>query len=401
MGRAYWKLWTASTVLNTGGGVASIAFPLIAAGLTRDPALIAGLTFAFTAPWLLFGLVAGAIVDRLDRRRTMVAVSMARVAIVTALAAAVATDHATLALLYATAFLLGAGETLFDNAAQAILPAVVPRERLEDANSRLAAAERVTNEFVGPPLGGLLYGLTPALPVFVDAAGHATSAAAIASIRGGFRPERTAATLWREIAEGLRWLRRHRLLRTLAAMVAVLGLVDAAWFSILVLYALEVLDVGSVGFAFLLVAGGAGSVAGSVATPRLSRTVGTGRIVIAALVLAAVAQLVLGLTSSPAVAVSMLALSGFAFAIWNVVNVSLRQELAPDRLLGRVHSAYRFLGVGATAVGALVGGLVADALTLRAPFLVGVPILLAVGLAALPVVNNRAIAAARVEARSG
>lgn len=378
MSRSYWKLWTASTISNLGGGVAGTAFPLLAASLTHDPKDVAGLTVAFTLPWLLFGLMAGALVDRLDRRRVMVSVNAVRAVLMGLLAASVFAGEATIPLLYGFAFLLGTGETLFDNAAQSILPAIVPRERLEDANGRLAAAERVTNEFAGPPIGGILFGLAAATPFLVDSSAFVVSVLLVLAIPGSFRAAREAVaptTLLAEIREGLRWLARERTLRAVAASVSVLGLVDSAWFSILVLYALEILDLGSAGFGALLVAGGVGSVIGSIAAARLSRRLGPPAALAGALLLAAASQVALGVTSSVGVAAAMLAVSGVAFGIWNVVAVSLRQALTPDRLLGRVHSSYRFLGIGATALGAVAGGLTADAFGLRAPFLIGAPLL--------------------------
>ena len=120
------KLWTASAVSNLGDGVTLVAGPLLAATLTRDPRLVAGLAVAQRLPWLLFSLVSGALVDRLDRRLLMVRVDAARCAAVGLLGVAVLADAVTLPLLYAVFFALGTAETLFDNASVSILPAVVP-----------------------------------------------------------------------------------------------------------------------------------------------------------------------------------------------------------------------------------------------------------------------------------
>jgi predicted MFS family arabinose efflux permease len=147
------------------------------------------------------------------------------------------------------------------------------------------------------------------------------------------------------------------------------------WFSILVLYSLEILHVGSLGYGLLILAGGVGGVAGALLASRVATPAGLA----GALVAAAATQLVLGVTSSAAVAAGMLALSGGAFGLWSVLATSLRQELTPDRMLGRTSSVYLVLGLGGIAVGGLVGGFVADAFGIRAPFLVGVPLLLATG----------------------
>jgi MFS family permease len=388
MGSGFWRLWAASTISNLGGGMSGAAFALLAAGLTRNPSLVAALTFAFTAPWLLFGLHGGALVDRLDRRRVMVSVNVARAVVVGMLALAVATEDVSLPLLYAVAFLLGASETLYDNAAQSLVPALVPRERLDAANGWLLTAERLTNEFIGPPIGGLLFAVAAWAAIASDAVGWALAAALLFGVRGRFRPSQAEAppraSLTADVREGLVWLWHNPPLRALAATVALLGLVDTAWFAILVLFSIELLDVGPAGYGLLVAAGGLGAIMGSLLAAPLSRAYGRGGALVVSLVVAAAAQTGVGLSSTAVIAGVLLGVSGFAFGVWNVAAVSLRQALAPNWLLGRVHSAYRFLGVGASAVGALAGGVVADAFGLRAPFLIGAPLLVAAALAAGP-----------------
>ncbi|MDP9373173.1 MAG: MFS transporter, partial [Chloroflexota bacterium] len=169
LGPEFRKLWAASAVSNLGDGVALVAAPLLAAALTRDPALVAGLAVAQQLPWLLFALLSGALADRLDRRRAMAAVGAGRAALIGALGIAVLLDHANLPLLYAVFFLLGVGETLFDTTAATVLPAVVPREQLPRANARLSGIATVTNHFIGKPLGGLLFAAAAALPFLLGA----------------------------------------------------------------------------------------------------------------------------------------------------------------------------------------------------------------------------------------
>ena len=190
LGPEYRKLWTASTVSNLGDGVTEVAAPLLAATLTRDPVLVAGLAFAHRLPWLLFTLVSGALVDRLDRRRIMWTADAVRTAMIGLLGLAVYAGLANLPLLYAVFFVLGTAETLFDNASQAILPAVVDREKLEKANGRLFGAQLVANEFAGPPLGGILFAAAAAAPFLLDAGTFAAAAALVLAMRGSFRPVR-------------------------------------------------------------------------------------------------------------------------------------------------------------------------------------------------------------------
>jgi MFS family permease len=211
-GGGFHALWLATASSNLGDGVALVAAPLLAATLTADPAAIAGLTFAQRVPWLLFPLLGGVLADRLDRRRLMVGVACARAALVGALAAALLTGHASLPLLYAVFFLLSSGETLFDTAATTILPALVPREELPRANARLSAALTVTNQFVGPPLGGALFAIAVALPFLAGAGGLAAAALLLLTLRGTFRAPAEArmagAGLLTETLAGFRWLRQ-------------------------------------------------------------------------------------------------------------------------------------------------------------------------------------------------
>ena len=209
---------------------------------------------------MLFSLLSGALVDRLDRRRLMAAVDLFRTVVVGVLGMAVMLGWASLPLMYVAIFLLGTAETLFANASIAIMPAVVPKERLERANGRLFAAELSANEFAGPPIGGALFAAAAALPFLVDAGTFAASAALLLALRGRFRVAAAegpaGTTIAAEIAEGLAWLLRHRLLLVLAIMLGAGNLTFSATFSVLVLLAQDVLGLGSVGYGVLLTAGG-------------------------------------------------------------------------------------------------------------------------------------------------
>src|SRR5581483_6234496 len=227
-GRDYRRLWTAAGISTLGDGVREAALPLLAASLTRNPSVVAAVTVAGRLPWLLFSLVSGALVDRADRKRVMWQVDSGRALVMLALAVAVVFDEATIPVLIVVAFLLGTGETLFDNAAQSFMPSIVARDRLEEANSRLYAVQISSQEFVGPPVGSLLFAAAMAAPFFLDAGSFVVAAALVLGIRSGRRtpaPDgRARSPLRTEIAEGLRWLWRHRLLRTLAIMLGIWNL---------------------------------------------------------------------------------------------------------------------------------------------------------------------------------
>jgi MFS family permease len=395
-------LWTANAVSNLGDGITLVAGPLLAATLTRDPRLVAGLAVAQRLPWLLFALISGALVDRLDRRLLMVRVDAARAVAVGLLGVAVLADAATLPLLYAVFFALGTAETLFDNAAVSILPAVVPREALARANGRLLGAHMVANELVAPPLGGLLFATAAAVPFLLDAGSFAAAGAPVAVTGGQFSAERTEGsaptTLRAEIAEGVRWLVRHRLLRILAVAIALMNLTLSATLSISVLYAQERLGLGSLGYGLLISSMAVGGIAASVVAERLIGWLGPATIMRLGLVIESSTHLVLALARSPLLVGTVFALFGFHAMTWSVISVSLRQELIPARLLGRVNSAYALFGFGSLSLGAVAGGVLAARYGLTAPFWCSFVAMTLLTLACWPILSSRAVAQARAQA---
>jgi MFS family permease len=372
LGPEYRKLWSASTVSNVGDGVTQVAGPLLAASLTRDPVLVAGIAFSQQLPWLLFSLISGALVDRLDRRLVMFAVDAFRTVLLGFLGLAVLLDFVSVPLLYVVFFLMGTAETLFDTASVSILPAVVPPENLQKANGRLFGAQIVSNQMAAPPLGGLLFAVAASVPFFLDAGSFAAASALVLFMSGKFRverPEGTSPTTLRvEISEGLRWLWGNRLLRTLAISLGIMNLTSAATISIFVLFAQERLGLGSVGYGVLLTSIAVGGVAGSLAAERFAGWVGAGTTMRIGLLIEAASTGVIALSREPLVVGAMLALFGFHAIVWNVITISLRQQIIPERLLGRVNSVYRLLGLGGMSVGALLGGVLARGFGLTAPF---------------------------------
>jgi MFS family permease len=402
LGPEFRKLWAANAVSNLGDGVAAVAGPLLAASLTRDPLLVAGLAFAQRLPWLLFSLLSGALVDRLDRRRLMAGVDLACCLLLGLLGIAVLADAATVALLYAVFFALGTAETLFDNAAVSILPAVVPAGSLPRANGRLLGVRMVSEQLAGPPLGGLLFAAAAAVPFLLDAGSFAAAAVLIAALRGRFRVERPAAmpptTLRAEIAEGVRWLWRSRLLRILALALGLMNLTLTATESILVLFAQERLGLGPVGYGTLLSSIAVGGVAASLVADRVVARLGAATTMRVGLLIETSTHLVLALARSPLLVAGILALFGFHAVTWSVTSVSLRQELVPSRLLGRVNSAYAVLAYGGMAVGALAGGLLARRFGLTAPFWCSFAAMALLCLSAWPILSAATVRAARQRA---
>jgi MFS family permease len=370
-------------------------------------------------------------VDRWDRRRVLWITDAYRSMVVGALAIAVVAGWASIPLLGVAGFLLATGGTLFTPAAQSIVPSIVSREpvRLERANGRMAAAQTVGDHLAGPPLGGLLFSLARPAPFLADAVSFAVSAALIATLpgrfapasgrgwerrapahsppgeRGGLGPEAATAArpagLRAEIVEGLGWLGRHRLLRALALMNAIASLAFSAWTAIMVLFAQDRLGLGNIGYGLLWTGVAAGSLLGSVLAAQLGRTLGPRRVLLGSATAFGATTLGIGLSTSPWAAGVLLGVLGLALTVWNVVVVSLRQAIVPDRLVGRVNSAFQLVSLGVMPLGSAVGGALGHTLGLRAPFLAGGVALLAAALLAARIVTTHAIDVARAAERRG
>jgi MFS family permease len=402
LGAPFRRLWAASAVSNLADGVLKVALPLVAVRYTESPALVAGLTFALTLPWLLFALPAGALADRLDRRLAMVGANVARAVLVAALAAvALVPDAGSIAVLYVVAFAVGVTETLYDTSAQSILPQVVPRTALPRANGRLYAAELTTNQFVGPPLGGLLVAAGAALAFGVPGALWALAVVMLLGLPGTYRTVRTTRTTLRaDVAEGLRFLWHDRILRTLAMMVGGINFASNAAFAVFVLYAVgpdSPLGLAEPAYGVLLTATAVGAFAGSFVAERVVGTIGRARS-LALTILGTVAFVgVPAVTTDAWVIGAVSAVGGAGIAVWNVVTLSLRQRITPDALLGRLNACYRLLAWGTLPLGAAVGGLLGELFGLRTVFVVMAAVSGATLLGML-VVDDRAMDAAEAAA---
>jgi len=342
-------------------------------------------TAASYLPWMVLSLPAGALVDRCDRATLMWRAQAVQAAVVAAVAIGVVFRVANIAVLGLAGLLLGSAEVIFSNAAQAVLPTLVPPELLPKANGSQQVSLTVGETFLGPPVGSLLFAAAAALPFALDAASFAGSAALLARlprtelpgtelprtelsgtvISGNRRPK-----IRTQVAEGLCWLYRHRLLRVVAVLLGVFNFGNMMGQAVLVLLATQTLHVGTRGYGLLLAVTAVGSVIGGMVSPVVTRWLGMLPSLIIAGAVDAAVFVGLGLAPDPAVAALMLAGQGFTVTMWNVVTVSLRQQVVPAHLLGRVNSVYRMLGWGLMPLGALAGGFVAHAAGLRAPYVV-------------------------------
>jgi len=318
-------------------------------------------TAAAYLPWLLLSLPAGALVDRHERVGLLWRARAVQAAVAGALAALALTGHAGVAVLAVAVFCLGACAVVADNAAQALLPALVPEALLHKANGHQNAAVTVGRQFVGPPVGGFLSAIAVGLPFVVDACSFAVSAALVAGL-----PRRPLPPAQR--ASGLRWLLRHRLLRLLALLLGVNTFCFQLGMVALVLVAARTPHLGTRGYGLLLAAAACGGVLGGLGNAWLIARIGRLPALVGALALGAPAFGGIAFGPPAWVLGGLLAVAGFATTGWNVVTVSLRQQLVPPGMLGRVNAVYRMVGWGLMPLGAVAGGLVAHRFGVCAPF---------------------------------
>ncbi len=377
------RLWAAAVVSRVGDSLRTAALPLLAVTLTDDPLLVAAVTACGFLPWLLFGLLGGAVADRVDQRRAMWAVDLARGALVAGFALAVALGHASIVLLLVLAFALTSLGTLFDNAASALLPAVVPAEALASANARLLTGQQMAGGILAAPLVPVLLLWGPALPYAVDAATYLLAALLIASLRPAAvdRPPRPAgSTLRAETAEGLRTLWRDGVLRRVCAATTLTNVAVGALIATLVLHVTDWLGAGSGGYAAALTAYAAGAVAGGLVARKPAERLGRIRAVLLAGAVQTAALLALGAVRELWALLPALAVFGLMGMVWNVQQTTLLQERTPAATLGRTSAAFRTLAIAGAPLGALLGGAAAT----WAP---NAPALLAAGLFGLATVS--------------
>jgi MFS family permease len=361
------SLLIASGISGIGDGLRQAAIPLLAASLTRSPSAVAAVAAAQTLSWLFFSLPAGALIDRWDRRRTILAVNVTRGLLMLALSALVLSGSASLPLLAVLAFVFAAAEVVSDAAAQALLPALVPRTDLEWANGRLFALQTGTAQIIGPPVGGLLFAAGKFLPFLGDGASFLAAAGLLRRIRRLPPAETSRRRLAAQITEGLRFLLHNPVLRMIAFMSAFGNLLLQAFVAVFVLYVLDVLHGGSVLYGVFLAVFAAGVTIGSLLAPRAKQRLGETAVLYGGAALMGVPLGILAVLPSVVVTGAVMLACGLGMGMWQVISSSLRQAITPDRLLGRVMSSYRLVGRGASSLGAALGGLVASSFGLRAP----------------------------------
>ncbi len=374
LGRDFRWLVASSWTTNLGDGISLAAGPLLIAAETANAGLVGLAWMLSRLPWLLFGLYAGAIADRLDRRRIMMVANGLRAAVVAVFAGAIASDVVGVPAILAALFLLGVAEVFADNTASTLVPMVVATQDLTTSNARLTLGFVTLNQLVGPPLGAALFAVGLWLPFATQAVVMACGAVLISRVVGGRgRPKSadSSTSLRGAIGEGVRWLWSHPRVRTLTILIFLFNITFGAAFSILVILSSERLGLDELGYGFLVGSAAVGGIIGATAYGWIEGRIGVVLIMRLGLIIETATHLVLATTTTPAVAFGILVLFGAHSAMWGTLSTSIRQAAVPLDFQGRVSSVYQLALQGGLVIGAGVGALVAAGLGVTAVYWFG------------------------------
>jgi MFS family permease len=370
LGRPFRWLFAASLLSSAGDGIAVAAGPLLVASHTRDPFLVSLALLSEYLPVLLFGVVGGAIADRVDRKRMVILVNTGRAFVLAVLVATIVSDTANIAIILAALFVLGTGETFADAASSTLVPSLVDRSDLGVANARMQGAFLLSNQLLLPPVGAFLFAVGSAIPFAANAAGFALGAVLMSRLVANTRADRAEGGrgLGADMLEGVRWLVHHPPMRTLALTIFTFNVTYGAAWSVLVLYAGDRLGMNDVGFGLLTTAVAIGGVIGIMSYGRLTSRFSLADIMRAGLLIETGTHLVLALTTVPIVALGTLVIFGAHAFVWGTTSTVVRQRAVPNELLGRVGGVYRVALVGGLVIGTPIGGLLARGFGITAPF---------------------------------
>ncbi|QHT58481.1 MFS transporter [Cellulomonas sp. H30R-01] len=369
LGTGFRWLLASSWTTNLGDGIVLAAGPLLVASRTDDAFLVALAALLQWLPPLLFGLWAGALTDRLDRRRLVVAVDSVRAVALALLATAVAVDAAPIVLVLVAMFLLGTAETFADNASSTLVPMLVRRDDLAVANSRIQAGFVTVNQLVGPPVGAALFAGGQAVPFFADALLVAAGAVMVSRLRvAPVHTERKATHIRHDIAEGVRWVLHHAAVRTLVLTILIFNVTFGAAWAVLVLYAQQRLGLGAIGFGLVTTVQAVGGLVGTFSYGWLTARISLANLMRIGLIIETLTHLALALTTTAWFAMVVFFVFGAHAFVWGTTSVTIRQRAVPTALQGRVASV-NLVGVfGGLVVGAGVGGALAQHNGVTAPF---------------------------------
>jgi MFS family permease len=369
LGRSFRWLLASSWVTNLGDGITLAAGPLLVASQTHNPLAVAMATFLQRLPWLMFGLYAGVVADRVSRRAIVITTGLVRVMILLLLTAAILTRRVDTAVVLAALFLFGVNETFGDTTTTTLLPMLVGKADLGIANARALTGVNVWNQLAGPPIGAALFTAGMAFPFVTETVCVLAGVLLISRVRLPAHLGRAAAGRVREdVREGWRWLWAHPAIRTLAITIFTFNVTFGAAWSVLVLYARQRLGMSALGFGLITTAIAVGGLLGTVSYGWLERRVPLGVIMRGGLIIETLTHLALALTRQIWFALLVFTIFGAHGFIWATTSTSVRQRAVPTEIQGRVGSIYLIGEVGGIVIGSALGGLVASVWGVTAPF---------------------------------
>ena len=369
LGKGFRSLLTAAWISNVGDGISLAAGPLLIASQTRQPLFVALGALLQRLPWLLFGLHAGVVADRHDRRLIVVTADLLRAGVLAVLSLAIFLDSVNVAVVLVAMFTLGTTEVFSDVTTSTLMPMLVEPGDLGVANARLIFGSITANQLAGPPIGAALFAAGRAFP-FVSQATFVALGAMLVSriVLPALGHVRSAAPGRQQIAEGVRWLWAHAPVRTLTITIVSFNVTFGAAWSVLVLYSRERLGLGAIGFGVLTAMSAVGGAVGSWSYRRIERKVSLADIMRIGLIIETLTHLTLAVTTIPAVAMLTLFVFGIHASVWGTTATSVRQRVVPIEFQGRVGSVYMMGVHGGIVVGAAFGGLIASRWGVTGPF---------------------------------
>jgi MFS family permease len=373
LGRSFRWLVSASWTSNIGDGIALAAGPLLVASQTESAFLVALAAMLQRLPWLLFGLWAGALADRLDRRLVVVVANASRALVITILCVFIATGTVSIAMVLAAMFLYGTAEVFADTTQQTLLPTLVQPADLGTGNQRMQGGFLAANQLLGPPLGALLFAAGMVWPFVVQVVCVALAVVLVSRITAppgtSFTNVRDADShVRKDIAEGLRWVWHHPPVRTLSIVILVFNITWAAPWGVLVKYSLDHLHMSEVGYGLLTTASAVGGVVGVLSYGWLERHVNLATLMRVCLTLEVLTHGAFALTTTGWVAIAIMFEFGVYAFVWGTLSTTVRQRAVPKEFQGRVASINMICVFGGLVVGQGIGGLIAEYWGLVAPW---------------------------------
>jgi MFS family permease len=357
---------------NLADGLAMAAGPLLVQSQTSRPEVVALATLLQFLPWLVFGLYAGVIADRVDRRRLMVIGNGFRAVVLAVLSTMIVADAVNVTVVLASLFVLGTAEVFVDTTSSTLLPMLIDHDDLGIGNSRLMFGQHGLNRLAGPALGGLLFAVGTAVPFAAQAAGLALAAVLVVRIGAAeVAVVHEGTRLRSDIAAGMLFVWRHRGLRILTITILAFNVTFGAAIAVLVLIARERLGLSEIGFGLLTTSSACGAVLGTMLYPRLETRLGAAGIMRAGLVVETLTHLVFASSTSLVLIFSTFFVFGIHEASWGTTMHTIRQRVTPNELQGRVSSVYMMAVFGSLVVGSALGGVMAGVWGITAPFWFG------------------------------